>query len=189
VTVLAACEHGRGRGALRRLRARARAYLATLGRSEAELSILLVTDRRIRALNRHWRGEDAATDVLSFPQSQPPGNGPLLGDVVISFDTAARRARTEARPVGVELDRYLAHGLLHLLGFDHERPVDARRMAEWEGRLARAEGLVGASLREGRHGKAGDGWIRTRTSTSTRSRSGSTGPGTRAKTSRGGSAR
>jgi probable rRNA maturation factor len=157
-----------------------------LGREDAELSVLLVGDRRMRALNRSWRGKDAATDVLSFPLSDPPGVGPLLGDVVISLDTAARRAREEGRPVARELDRYLAHGILHLLGFDHERPADARRMAEREAELARSEGLVGAALREGLERKT---WTRSRTSTSTRSRSGSTARGTRARTSRAGSRR
>jgi probable rRNA maturation factor len=186
VTVRATSEHPRGRAALRRLRARGVAYLALAGRAEAELSVLVVSDRRIRVLNREWRGKDAATDVLSFPQSEPPGNGPLLGDVVISLDTAARRAKQDGRPVGVELDRYLAHGLLHLLGFDHEKAADARVMAEWEGRLVRGEGLVGAALRESGPERPGgkDGWIPTRTSISTRSRSGSTALGTRARSSR-----
>jgi probable rRNA maturation factor len=147
VTVRLACEHPGGGPAARRLRARAATFLAAVGRPDAELSVLLVTDRRIRSLNRTWRGKDRATDVLSFPLSDPPGNGTLLGDVVISLDTAARRARAEARPVARELDRYLAHGLLHLLGYDHERPEEAQAMAAMEAELARAEGLVGAALR------------------------------------------
>jgi probable rRNA maturation factor len=176
-----------------RLRARAAAFLQALGRDEAELSVLIVGDRRIRSLNRRWRGKDRATDVLSFPLSDPPGNGPVLGDVVLSIETAARRARMEGRPLSRELDRYLAHGILHLLGYDHERPEDARRMAAKEMALARDEGLVGAALREhGREERAAtdkDGWTRSRTSTSTRSRSGSTARGTRARTSRAGSRR
>lgn len=146
-------EHPAGASAARRLRARAAAYLAHLDRPDAELSILLVTDRRIRTLNRRWRGKDRATDVLSFPLSEPAGAGSLLGDVVISLDTAARRARQEGRRTGAELDRYLAHGILHLLGHDHERPVDARAMAALEAELARVEGLVGAALREGRRAR------------------------------------
>ncbi|MFT3915401.1 MAG: rRNA maturation RNase YbeY [Anaeromyxobacteraceae bacterium] len=199
MTVRARSEHRRGAAALRRLRTRAEAYLDALGRGEAELSVLLVTDRRIRTLNREWRGKDQATDVLSFPQSEPPGHGPLLGDVVISLDTAARRADEDGRPVGVELDRYLAHGLLHLLGFDHERAGDAKVMAEHEERLVRVEGLVGAALNEAARkperskstpqGDGTDGWTRTRTSTSTRSRSGSTARGSRARSSRTRSAR
>jgi probable rRNA maturation factor len=186
VTVRLTSEHPRGAAAARRLRARARGFLRALGRDDAELSVLLVGDRRIRTLNREWRGKDAATDVLSFPLSEPPGIGPLLGDVVISLDTALRRAKDEGRPVAAELDRYLAHGILHLLGYDHERPADARRMAAREEELARGEGLVGAALREGQEHKT---WTRSRTSTSTPSPSGSTGRGTRARTSRAASRR
>jgi probable rRNA maturation factor len=182
-------EHPRGAALGRRLRARAAAFLAALGREDAELSILLVTDGRIRSLNRTWRGKDRATDVLSFPISDPAGFGPLLGDVVISVDTATRRSRADGRPVAAELDRYLAHGVLHLLGYDHEREDEARVMAEQEAALARAEGLVGAALRQtsrrdGRAGAAEGRWTRLPTSISTRRRSGSTAPGTRVKTSR-----
>lgn len=147
MAVRAASEHPRGAAPLARLRRRAVAYLRALGR-EGELSLLLVTDRAIRALNRDWRRKDQATDVLSFPLSEPPGIGPLLGDVVVSLDTAARRARAEGRPVGEELDRYLAHGILHLLGYDHERPGDARVMAEKETELLRTGGLVAAAAGE-----------------------------------------
>lgn len=150
MTVLVACDHPDGAAAARRLKVRGAEYLAALGRGEAELSILVTGDAGIRRLNRRWRGKDRATDVLSFPLSDPPGVGPLLGDVVISIDTAARRAR-DARAAGRELDRYLAHGILHLLGFDHERKGDAKVMAAREEALVRAEGLVGAAMkREGR---------------------------------------
>jgi probable rRNA maturation factor len=188
VTVRLSCEHPGGRRLARRLRGRAAAFLAALGRADAELSILLVRDGRIRALNRAWRGKDRATDVLSFPLSDPPGIGPLLGDVVISLDTALRRARGDGRPVATELDRYLAHGLLHLLGFDHERPEDARRMARKEADLA-GDGLVAAALREAQGQAEKERWTRSRTSTSTPSRSGSTARGTRARSSRAGSRR
>jgi probable rRNA maturation factor len=186
VIVLVASEHPRAGPVARRLRQRAAAFLRALGREDVELSLLVVGDRRIRTLNREWRGKDAATDVLSFPLSDPPGIGPLLGDVVLSLDTAARRARDEGRSTAQELERYLAHGILHLLGYDHERPEDARRMAKKEAALARGEGLVGAALREGSNSKR---WTRSPTSTSTRSRSGSTARGTRGRTSRAGSRR
>jgi probable rRNA maturation factor len=120
-----------------------------MGRPEAELSVLLTSDRAVRALNRRWRGVDRSTDVLSFPLSEPPGMGPVLGDVVLSMDTAARRARAEGRQLAEELERYLVHGLLHLLGYDHDSPREARRMARREEDLVRAEGLVGAALRRG----------------------------------------
>lgn len=144
--VLVRCEHPRGRAAARRLRARALAFLKLLGQADRELSVLLVTDRAIRSLNRRWRGLDRATDVLSFPLGEPPGSGPLLGDVVISMDMVARRSRAEGRDAAEEMDRYLAHGLLHLLGYDHELPVDAVRMARKEEDLVKSRGLVGASL-------------------------------------------
>ncbi len=144
--VLVRSEHPRGRAAGRRLRARALAFLERLGKADRELSVLLVTDRAIRALNRRWRGLDRATDVLSFPLGTPPGSGPLLGDVVISIDTAARRARAEKRDAAAELERYLVHGLLHLLGYDHQRAVDAARMARKEEDLLKSEGLVGGTL-------------------------------------------
>lgn len=142
--VLVRSEHPRGRAAARRLRTRALAFLERLGKADRELSVLLVTDRAIRSLNRRWRGLDRATDVLSFPLG--PGSGPLLGDVVISMDMAARRGRAEGRDAISELERYLAHGLLHLLGYDHERAVDAARMAKKEEDLLKSAGLVSGTL-------------------------------------------
>jgi probable rRNA maturation factor len=189
VTVRLSSDHPAGGRHARRLRAKAAAFLDELGRPEAEVSFLLVGDRRIRGLNREWRGKDQATDVLSFPLSDPPGIGPLLGDVVMSVDTASRRARDEGRPLAKELERYLAHGLLHLLGFDHERREDARRMARKEAELAGGDGLVAAALRQGQREADTTRWTRSRTSISTPSRSGSTARGTRARSSRAASRR
>jgi len=157
MNVLVTCDHPRGTAAARRLRARGRAFLEALGRQDAELSILLTGDPRIRRLNRRWRRKDRATDVLSFPLSDPPGVSPVLGDVVISLDTAARRGGDDARAVRRELDRYLAHGILHLLGFDHVRRTDAVVMASREEALVRGDGLVGAALKHGQQGRAGEG--------------------------------
>lgn len=117
---------------------------AAQGWIREELSIALVSDRQMRALNRRWRGQDAATDVLSFPLEEPG----ILGDVVISIDTARRQAREGRWPLAAELRRLLAHGILHCRGYDHYRPADARRMAAAERRLLGREGLVGASLAE-----------------------------------------
>ncbi len=142
-TVEVRIEHPRPGAAAARVRRDARAFLAALGVSSA-LSILLTTDRKIRALNRTFRGKDQATDVLSFPAAPVPGGPPLLGDLVISLDTGRRRAKEDGRPVGRELARYLAHGLLHLLGYDHERsPREARRMARAEAALLGGEGMLG----------------------------------------------
>ncbi len=144
MTVHARSELARGAAAARRLRERAGRFLRALERSDAELSILLVGDATMRRLNQRWRGQDRPTDVLSFPAAG--ASGPLLGDVVISLDTAGRVARRLGRPASRELDRYLAHGLLHLLGHDHARPAQAARMARAEDALV-GEGMVGAARR------------------------------------------
>jgi probable rRNA maturation factor len=125
------------------VRAAARQQLGAL-RLRGELSLTLVSDRRMRALNRRWRGIDEPTDVLSFPQ-----HGPSVGDVVISLDTARRQAREGGWPLSAELRRLLAHGLLHCMGHDHHTKADARRMAAAERRLLGRDGMVGESLRGG----------------------------------------
>jgi probable rRNA maturation factor len=145
-------EHRAGGRYLPRLRSAARGFLAALDLSGVELSILLSTDAALRTLNRDWRRKDRPTDVLSFPAGDPlPGStGPRpLGDVILSLDTARRAARAGRRPVSAELELYLAHGLLHLLGHDHHRPADARRMAALEDRLLGGQGMVHAALTGG----------------------------------------
>ena len=142
-------EHPTGGRHLARLRRVARRFLATLKLSGVELSILVTTDRGIRSLNRTWRRKDRPTDVLSFPAGAPlPGStGPRpLGDVILSLDTARRAARAHRRTLASELDLYLAHGLLHLLGHDHHRAAEARRMGALEARLLRGPGMVQGSL-------------------------------------------
>ena len=123
-----------------RVAVRGRRLLAALRLREAELSLVLVSDAVMRRLNRQWRGADRPTDVLSFAQAEGQGGAPegLLGDVVISVDTARRQARERAEPLTRELDRLLIHGVLHLLGYDHERsPAEAQRMQRRERSLAR----------------------------------------------------
>jgi len=127
------------------LEALARQYLDRLELRDCELSLSLVGDRAIRRLNRTWRKKDKATDVLSFPAGDAPAGTPgprLLGDVVISLDTARRQAKEYERSLDVEMARYLAHGILHLLGHDHEKPTEARRMATLEERLLGGRGMV-----------------------------------------------
>jgi len=144
-------EHPSGNALARRVRARVRALLQALGRPEAGLSILLTTDGRIRTLNRRWRSVDHATDVLSFPADDPPGSGPHLGDLAVSLDIASRRARRAGHSLGDEVDRYLVHGILHLVGHDHHRPGEAREMARLEDQLLGRVGMVAESL--GRRGR------------------------------------
>lgn len=148
--VIVRSEHPTGAHAVRVLRDAGRRFTEALG-TTGELSILVTTDRSIRELNRSWREKDKPTDVLSFPQDLPPGfedhvDSPLLGDVVVSLDTARRQANEGGRPLSQELTRLLAHGLLHLLGHDHERPAEARRMASAEVELLGTVGLVAESL-------------------------------------------
>jgi len=146
VTIELRSEHPSGPALSRRVRARARALLAALGRPGSSLSILLTTDGRIRTLNRRWRSVDHATDVLSFPAHARPGRGPDLGDLAISLDTARRRATRAGRSVGAEVDRYLVHGLLHLAGYDHQKPAEAREMARLEDELLGRTGMVADAL-------------------------------------------
>ena len=113
--------------------------LAALGLSDAELSVLLVDDARIQRLNRLHREKDRPTDVLAFPLDEAPVEGVprLLGDIVISLETALRQARSRKRTLFPEVRFLLAHGLLHLLGFDHGDPVEKRRMDSATRRLVR----------------------------------------------------
>jgi rRNA maturation RNase YbeY len=123
-----------------RITRHARRLLRGLSLGHAELSVVLVSDREMRALNRRYRRRDRPTDVLSFAQREGPGGAPngLLGDVVISVDTARRQAAERGTTLGGEADRLLIHGLLHLLGYDHERSAaEARRMRRRERVLAR----------------------------------------------------
>lgn len=117
-------------------------------RARGVVSIALVSDARVRALNRQYRGKDAATDVLSFPAG--PGDLPrsarhlpvFLGDIVIATGVARRQARAAGHDDTTELRVLALHGLLHLLGYDHEQ--DDGAMARLERRLRRK-----GQLREG----------------------------------------
>ncbi len=123
-----------------RLRTAADRMLAYLELSSAELSVLLVSDAAIQALNRQHRGKDRPTDVLSFPLGDSPGAGAprLLGDIVISLPTAARQAKSRKRALFPEARFLLAHGLLHLLGYDHGTKPQKRRMDAAARRLVSA---------------------------------------------------
>jgi probable rRNA maturation factor len=115
--------------------ARLRRVLAGAGRSlsaEGELALLLAGDRLLRRLNHRYRGKDRPTDVLSFPGQ---GGEDGLGDVVISVETAERNARAFGRSLAGELDLLALHGLLHVLGYDHE--TDDGTMHRLERRLRR----------------------------------------------------
>jgi probable rRNA maturation factor len=122
------------------LKARAREVLRAVGQPRAELSLSLVDDDEMRGLNHHYRGRDRPTDVLSFSLVEGEGaefRGGLLGDVVIGIETAARQAASRHRALDAEVARLLVHGVLHLLGHDHERDDEAERMQREERRVLR----------------------------------------------------
>jgi probable rRNA maturation factor len=119
--------------------------------ARGEVTVALVSDGRMRALNRTFRGRAHATDVLSFPASS--ANVPLLdaaylGDIVIATGVARRQADEAGHSLGRELRILALHGLLHLLGYDHE--VDEGAMARMEDRLRRRAGLAGGLIARGR---------------------------------------
>ncbi len=94
--------------------------LEVLGLSKVELSIALVSDAQIKRLNKLYRNKDKPTDVLSFPIGEKVEDWLILGDIVISVDTARRQAKEFGYSLEEELKRLLVHGLVHLLGYDHE---------------------------------------------------------------------
>jgi len=137
---------GRAQGVLdpavrRRVVARVRAALRALDRARSSATLVFTDDDEIRVLNRDYRKHDRATDVLSFHlqelagEDDPAGDGIALGDVVISVETARRRAH--GRRLGAELERLAVHGLCHLFGHDHKKKAEATVMFALERRLRR----------------------------------------------------
>lgn len=123
--------------AIRNLIAR---ILSAAGESNAALSVEFIGDRRMRRLNVQYRGRDRTTDVLAFAMREAPGpRSKWLGDVVISVPRAAKQAGEQGHPVQHEMAVLLIHGILHLLGYDHERGgTEARRMRRKERALLQA---------------------------------------------------
>ena len=107
--------------------------MADAGRADALLDVSLLADHAMRRLNRRYRADPGATDVLAFPQDEgpaPPGPaaGRVLGDVCVAVGVAARQARHHGLGLNAEVRRLAVHGTLHLLGYDHDTPEAARRM-------------------------------------------------------------
>ena len=110
--------------------------LRLLGLVDVELSILLCDDAFIHPLNRDYRGKDRPTDVLSFSQREEGDpDDPVLGDVIISIERAQEQADERGHALGVELALLLVHGILHLLGYDHEEEEEAEEMEAKEREL------------------------------------------------------
>ncbi len=116
-------------------------------RPAVEIAVLLTHDRAIRRLNAGYRGKDKPTNVLSFPSGMadaaPSPSVPLmLGDVVVSYGTVAREARNETKPLRAHLSHMVVHGVLHLLGYDHEDATDAVTMERLETKILAALGIA-----------------------------------------------
>lgn len=112
-------------------RAVAAAFAETGAGGASELSVVFSDDAHIRTLNAEWRGKDKPTNVLSFPAFSFPKGGPLppmLGDIVLASETVAREAALEDKPVENHITHLVIHGLLHLLGHDHETDAEADEM-------------------------------------------------------------
>jgi len=124
-------EPGKMRSVVRRAIAEAASTQST---SASELAIVLTDDSAIRQLNRLWRGIDAPTNVLSFPAAaRQAADGPAhLGDIVLAYQTIAREARAERKPLAHHVTHLAVHGYLHLIGYDHERDADAEAMEQAE---------------------------------------------------------
>jgi probable rRNA maturation factor len=116
-----------------------RAIGAAAPARNAELSVILTSDRAIRTLNRRWRGRDKPTNVLSFPAPAPgklPRSAPRhLGDIVLAYETVAREARSQGKPLDHHIAHLALHGFLHLLGYDHESHGQAETMERRERRI------------------------------------------------------
>ncbi len=112
---------------------RAEKMLAVLDLPSVELSVALVDDTTIHELNRSYRHKNKPTDVLAFPMQEDASklrDGDLLGDVIVSIETARKQAKERKRPLLDELTMLLAHGLLHLVGYDHKTDAEERVMVQ-----------------------------------------------------------
>lgn len=110
-----------------------------------EVSVLLADDERVRELNRDWRGFDKPTNVLSFAALEDedvPAEGPiLLGDVIVAFQTTAAEAAESGKTITNHLSHLIVHGVLHLLGYDHEEDDEAEAMERLEAAVLGALGI------------------------------------------------
>jgi probable rRNA maturation factor len=126
---------------LGRFLSEAQAAVGLLG----QVTVLLATDATLRDLNRRFRGKDRATDVLSFPSTNPALNPEkIAGDLAISVETAREQAVEQGHSLGVELRVLILHGLLHLAGYDHETDVGKmhRRERQLRAKLGLPQGLI-----------------------------------------------
>ena len=106
--------------------------------TRSELSVVFTDDAHIRTLNAGWRSKDKSTNVLSFPVfPATPGNAlpPMLGDVVLACETVTAEAENEGKPLADHMTHLIVHGILHLIGYDHEDDAEAEVMEQAERRI------------------------------------------------------
>ncbi len=124
------------------------AFAASSAAPEApcEVTVVLTDDEEMRELNRTWRGKDAPTNVLSFPAGEPFGEAhgapSPLGDIVLAGETVIEESKLRNIPAADHATHLVVHGMLHLLGFDHERDADAERMEALETKILAGLGIA-----------------------------------------------
>jgi probable rRNA maturation factor len=112
-----------------------RCHKAVMGNDTRSVALLFASDAEVRVLNKQWRGQDKPTNVLSFPASPmpgPPGEEQHLGDIILAFETVKAEAVAQAKPFENHVSHLIVHGLLHLLGLDHDNDADADAMESRE---------------------------------------------------------
>ncbi len=118
----------------------------THGRAEVELALLLADDEAVRRLNHDFRGQDKATNVLAFPaiedEAAPIGQPLHLGDVALALETCRAEALAQGKNLADHLAHLVVHGVLHLMGFEHEAAAEARRMEALEVRVLAGLGIA-----------------------------------------------
>jgi len=120
-----------------------RAAIAALGAAAGTVAILLTDDDTVRDLNVRFRGKDRPTNVLSFPAAPMPGTKlPPLGDIVLAFGTCAAEAATQGKTLRDHLAHLVVHGVLHLLGRDHEDDAEAEAMEAEERSILAGLGIA-----------------------------------------------
>ncbi|MEA2755270.1 MAG: putative rRNA maturation factor [Aliidongia sp.] len=127
------------------------ARAACVGLDAATISVLLTDDHAMQALNNEWRGQDKPTNVLSFPATQTrageiprpefPGVPLELGDIALGFEICRREAVAQGKPLAHHVEHLVVHGVLHLLGYDHQDEVEAEQMESLETRILSTLGI------------------------------------------------
>jgi probable rRNA maturation factor len=122
-----------------------KAAVSAAGRG-GDVFVLFASDAEVRAMNRQWRSQDKATNVLSFPAASamplPKGEMVPLGDVVLAYETVAREATEQGKPLADHATHLIVHGTLHLLGYDHETDAEADDMENLERKILAGLGIA-----------------------------------------------